>query len=195
VGDELQKAVAPVVEALGLELVDLELRSGLLRVVVDRDGGVDLDSISVATRQLSGLLDELDPVPGSRYTLEVSSPGLERPLKTTAQFARAVGEEVMVRTLPSAGLDRRIRGRLEEAGPEGVVVSGEGLPEEGYRIAYSDIERARTVFDWGPAVRQKPGAKHGSQSTKAAGTAGPSDRDQVQDKQVPDKHSDKAVAS
>jgi ribosome maturation factor RimP len=153
-GDELQEAVAPVVEGLGLELVDLELRPGLLRVVVDRQGGVDLDLVSKATRELSDVLDGHDPMPGRRYTLEVSSPGLERPLRTPEQFARAVGEQVSVRTMPSAGLDRRIRGTLSVADADGVVLTGDGLPEDGSRIAYSDIERARTVFEWGPAVRR-----------------------------------------
>jgi N utilization substance protein A len=114
-GDELQQAVAPVVEALGLELVDLELRPGLLRVVVDRQGGVDLDSVSEATRQLSGLLDRHDPMPGRRYTLEVSSPGLERPLRTPEQFSRALGEQIMVRTQPDSGLERRVKGVLSAA--------------------------------------------------------------------------------
>jgi ribosome maturation factor RimP len=162
--EELQAAVAPVVEGLGLELVDLEMRPGLLRVVVDRQGGVDLDSVSKVTKELSGLLDSHDPMPGSRYTLEVSSPGLERPLRTPEQFARAVGEQVSVRTLPTAGLDRRMHGVLAVADPigadtdgadtGGIVLTGEGLPEDGVRIAYSDIERARTVFEWGPALRR-----------------------------------------
>lgn len=153
-GDELQAAVAPVVESLGLELVDVELRPGLLRVVVDRQGGVDLDSVSQVTKELSGVLDSHDPMPGSRYTLEVSSPGLERPLRTPEQFARAVGEQVSVRTLPTAGLDRRIRGMLSVADADGVVLTGDGLPEDGSRIAYTDIERARTVFEWGPTLRR-----------------------------------------
>jgi ribosome maturation factor RimP len=84
----------------------------------------------------------------------VSSPGLERPLRTPEQFARAVGEKVSVRTLPSAGLDRRISGTLSVADSDGVVLTGEGLSEEGSRIAYSEIERARTVFEWGPALRR-----------------------------------------
>jgi ribosome maturation factor RimP len=152
--DELQARVAPVVESLGLELVDVELRPGLLRVVVDRQGGVDLDSVSKVTKELSGVLDSHDPMPGSRYTLEVSSPGLERPLRTPEQFTKAVGEQVSVRTQPTAGLDRRIRGVLSVADTDGIVLTGDGLPEDGARIAYSDIERARTVFEWGPALRR-----------------------------------------
>jgi len=171
--DELQDEVAPVVEALGLELVDLELRPGLLRVVVDREGGVDLDTVSDATRELSGLLDRHDPMSGSRYTLEVSSPGLERPLKTPAQFARAVGEQVMVRTQPDSGLERRVRGALTAADEEAAVVTGDGLPEGGLRIAYADIERARTVFEWGPAPRPGQAAKPRSRSTEPATKARP----------------------
>ena len=150
-GDELQDTIAPMVEALGLELVDLEVRPGVVKVVIDREGGVDLDAISGATREISSLFDRKDPMPGGRYTLEVSSPGLERPLKTPAQFARAVGEEVTLRTIPSAGLERRLRGTLESADDQGVVLTGEGMPVGGSRISYADIERARTVFEWGAA--------------------------------------------
>ncbi len=178
-GDELQQAVAPVVEALGLELVDVELRPGLLRVVVDRDGGVDLDSVSVATKELSSLLDRHDPMPGSRYTLEVSSPGLERPLKTPEQFERAVGELVMVRTLPDSGLERRVRGTLQAADSEAVVVTGDGLPVEGLRINYSDVERARTVFEWGPAPRPGSSARPTSRSTKPASKGRPASKKAV----------------
>ncbi len=177
-GDELQQAVAPVVESLGLELVDVELRPGLLRVVVDRQGGVDLDSVSEATRQLSGLLDRHDPMPGRRYTLEVSSPGLERPLRTPEQFARAVGEQVMVRTQPDSGLERRVCGALVAADDEAVTVSGEGMPEGGLRIAYADVERARTVFEWGPAPR--PGTqKQTSRSTDPAAKSRPTSKKAV----------------
>jgi len=178
-GDELQQPVAPVVEALGLELVDLELRPGLLRVVVDRQGGVDLDSVSEATRQLSGLLDRHDPMPGSRYTLEVSSPGLERPLRTREQFSRALGEQIMVRTQPDSGLERRIKGVLVSADSEAVVVSGDGLPEDGLRIAYTDVERARTVFEWGPAPRPGSAAKQTSRSTDSGAKARPTSKKTV----------------
>jgi len=160
----MQETVAPVVEALGLELVELNFNRGLLRVTVDRDGGVDLDSIADVTREVSNALDRNDIVPGGRYTLEVSSPGLERPLKTPAQFARAVGEEVVVRTLGNSGLERRVTGALESADDKGIVVAGAQTPDARVHIAYSDIERARTVFEWGSAP--KPAAQPKSRSTK-----------------------------
>jgi len=173
VGDELYDAVAPVVESLGLELVDLELRPGIVRVVVDTDGGVDLDAVSNATRLVSGVLDVNDPMDG-RYTLEVSSPGLERQLKTQSQWKRAVGEEVTLRTLAESGLDRRIKGTLEAADSDGVVVSG-GDAGVGVRIAYADIERARTVFEWGS--QPPPGTKPGHRSTKRS-HVGPGEKQQ-----------------
>jgi ribosome maturation factor RimP len=148
-------------------------------VVVDRPGGVDLDSVSEATRQVSSLLDRHDPMPDRRYTLEVSSPGLERPLRTPEQFSRALGEQVMVRTQPDAGLERRVRGVLVAADDEALVVTGDGLPEDGLRIAYTDVERARTVFEWGPAPRPGRAAKQTSRSTDAAAKARPTSKKAV----------------
>jgi ribosome maturation factor RimP len=179
VSDELQEAVAPVVEARGLELVDLELRPGLVRVVIDCEGGVDLDSVSDLTREISAVLDHHDPMPESRYTLEVSSPGLERPLRKREHFERAVGEEVVVRTHPSAELERRVRGTLFAADAYGIVLKAEDLPEDGFRVAYGDIERARTVFDWGPAPRPGSVARPKSRSTKPASAAGPVSKKKV----------------
>lgn len=170
-GDELQEAVAPVVESLGLELVDLNFNRGLLRVTVDREGGADLDAISEATREISNALDRDDIVPGGRYTLEVSSPGLERPLKTAAQFRRAVGEEVVVRTLATSGLERRLRGTLQVAESDAIVIAGSELPDGGLRISLNDIERARTVFEWGPPP--KPASPPKSRSTKTGSKADP----------------------
>jgi ribosome maturation factor RimP len=171
VGDELQEAVAPVVESLGLELVELNFNRGLLRVTVDRSGGVDLDTIALATREVSNALDRDDVVPGGRYTLEVSSPGLERPLKSPAQFERAVGEQVVVRTLAQSGLERRLRGTLAAAEADAIVLSGSDLPDGSVRIAYADIERARTVFEWGPPP--KPASPPKSRSTKPGRKADP----------------------
>ncbi len=82
---------------------------GVLAVTVDRAGGVDLDALTTANRAVSRALDELDPIPG-RYSLEVSSPGLERPLRTPAHFARAIGETITVKTRPQVPGERRRRG-------------------------------------------------------------------------------------
>ena len=104
---DLFALLQPVVTGVGLELVDVELKAGVLQVTVDRDGGVDLEALTDANRAVSTLLDEIDPIPG-RYSLEVSSPGIERPLRTPAQFAKAVGSTVSVKTRPQVPGERRL---------------------------------------------------------------------------------------
>ncbi|HLH28092.1 MAG TPA: ribosome maturation factor RimP [Acidimicrobiales bacterium] len=195
--DELLTALQPVVEPLGLELVDVERRGAVLLVTVDRPGGVDLDALTTANRAVSRALDDLDPIPG-RYSLEVSSPGLERRLRTPAHFTRAIGETVTVKTRPQVPGERRRRGRLVSADEEGFELltseggrgaGGEGGAPDGadradaceqaerVRFSYSEVDRVRTVFEWGPAsagarrataapaaaraARARPGGRHG----------------------------------
>jgi ribosome maturation factor RimP len=179
VGDELFDILAPTVTGLGLELVDLELRAGLLRVVVDRPGGADLDTISSVTRAVSEVLDRNDPFPGHRYTLEVSSPGVERPLRTPAHFARAVGEMVSVRTVAGGQGERRVQGVLAAVDDDGIVLTGTGLPEEGRRLGFDDIERARTVFEWGARTRPAPARRKGAARRRADGTGSGGDRERI----------------
>jgi ribosome maturation factor RimP len=148
--EELVAHLQPVLAAADLELVDVELRSGVLLVTVDRDGGVDLEALTEANRAVSTRLDELDPIPG-RYTLEVSSPGVERNLRTPVHFAKAVGETVTVKTRPQVPGERRLRGVLVAADDHGLRLAVEGGAEDGVSLSYSDIDKARTVFVWGPA--------------------------------------------
>jgi ribosome maturation factor RimP len=150
VDDELADLLASAVGPLGLELADLELRSTTVRVAVDRVGGVDLDAIATATRAVSEVLDAHDPFPGKRYTLEVSSPGVERKLRTPKHFERAVGEKVSVRTTTGDKGERRVTGVLVSADADGFVVAADDLPGGERRLSYDEVERARTVFEWGP---------------------------------------------
>ena len=155
VATRVQELVEPVLASEGLELVEILYAGAQLRVFVDRPGGIDLDTLTEVTTRVSRLLDEHDPVPG-RYTLEVSSPGLERPLRTPEHFRRFLGSTVSVKTRPEVGGDRRQRGRLDAADDQGIVItSSEGGSPAPRRLAYGDIEQARTVFEWGPAP--KPG--------------------------------------
>ena len=130
VSDRVRDLVAPICTDLGLELYDVEHAAGKVRVTVDKPGGVDLEALSVATRLISRELDERDPVPG-RYQLEVSSPGLERPLRTPAHYQRAVGQPVSIRLLPGHGEERRVAGVVVEADEAAVTVE----PEGGERVA------------------------------------------------------------
>jgi ribosome maturation factor RimP len=157
--ERVHQLVAPVLGDLGLDLYDLDYVGGTLRVTVDRSGGVDLDTIALATRLISRELDHADPVPG-RYTLEVTSPGLERPLRTPRHFAAAVGTTVAIRTHPEVEGERRVQGVVAAADDDGVVVRTESGVER--RLAYEEIERARTVFEWGATPRPAKRKAHAS---------------------------------
>ena len=150
--------VEPLLIDDGLELVDCELKPGLLRITVDGPEGLDADTLGQTSRRLSRLLDDRDPIEG-RYTLEVSTPGLERTLRTPEHFRRAVGALVSVRTHPETDGERRVKGTLTSADDAGIVVTTttESDRQSSRTIAYADIERARTVFEWGP--QPKPGSK------------------------------------
>jgi len=165
--EDLFATLQPVMAAAQLELVDVELKSGVLLVTVDRAGGVDLEALTDANRAASTLLDELDPIPG-KYSLEVSSPGIERTLRTPAHFVKAVGEMVTVKTRPQVPGDRRLRGRLLAADDEGFELAIDGAAEGRVRLSYPDIDRARTVFVWGPEPR--PGVGRSAGSTKKSAT-------------------------
>jgi len=162
---DLFALLQPVVTGADLELVDVEMKSGVLQVTVDREGGVDLQALTDANRAVSTLLDEVDPIPG-RYSLEVSSPGIERPLRTPAHFAKAVGSTVSVKTRPQVPGERRLRGLVVSSDDDGFAIAVEGSAGEPVRLAYADVDRVRTVFVWGgqdtpgkPAPKQKPGQK------------------------------------
>jgi len=166
------RSVEPVVGALGLSLYDVELtgsgRTRVLRVLVDRPGGIDLEGIAAATEAISPVLDRppLDALVPGPYALEVSSPGLERPLRTPAHFGDAVGETISVKT--RAGDDgpaRRVRGVLSGAGDSGFdLVLDDGGTEH---VDYDDVAQARTVFEWGPQPKRGR-TKKTSNSRKAS---------------------------
>jgi len=168
VTERVRDLVEAPLAASGAELVDVELKGHTLCVFVDRPGGIDLDAVTDATQLVSRVLDEHDPVPG-HYTLQVSSPGVERPLRTPAQFRRFVGTEISVRTHAGVEGERRVEGVLTAADDAGVVVraraADSGEPRD-RALSYGDIERARTVFTWGPAP--KPGRPQSKQKKKAA---------------------------
>lgn len=164
---QLHDLVAPLLADLDIEIYDLEHGGGVLRITVDRPGGIDLEAIALATRIVSRELDHADPLPG-RYTLEVSSPGLERALRTPEHFRRVVGSTIALRTHPHVAGERRVQGILRDADSDGITVFVTEGPEAGERrFALDDVERARTVFTWGPAP------KPGSSSARAAKRAAP----------------------
>jgi ribosome maturation factor RimP len=143
---DLRKLLEPGVKAVGFELVDVELvgshHSPTLRVYIDSPTGVNVDDCARVSRQLSALLDVEDPLPG-QYTLEVSSPGLDRPLVTPEDFRRYVGETIKVKMQqPEPGGRRNFSGRLVDVAADHVVVE---VDKEQFDLAFDGMERARLV--------------------------------------------------
>jgi ribosome maturation factor RimP len=150
---EVDAMVRPVVEAAGLELVEVDLHREhgrrVLRVTVDREGGVDLDTIGDVSGRIGRRLDleGFDPGP---YDLEVSSPGLERPLQGRRDFERRLGERVTVRTGRPIEGNRTHQGPIVAADDRAVRIATDAGERE---LAYEDITSARTVFEWGAERR------------------------------------------
>ena len=113
--ESLRQLLAPVVESLGFELWHLEMvgggTNGLLRVYIDHENGIDLNDCERVSREISAVMDVEDPLQ-SRYRLEVSSPGLDRPLVTQAHFERFVGEQVRVTLYAPIEGSRKYKGVL-----------------------------------------------------------------------------------
>jgi|SRR5665213_956460 len=161
---EWDTTLRPMLSPLGLELYDVEFSAGTLNVVVNKTGGVDLESLTKANRTISEWLDANDPI-ASRYTLDVSSPGLERRLRTPLHFKSAIGEVVTLRELRGDEATRRLEGTLRAADEKSVTLDDNELGV--VTIAIDAIERARTVFAWGavkPATTK--GAKTSTTSKK-----------------------------
>ena len=164
--EEIQALLAPTVASLGLELLGVEFvpssNSALLRLYIDVEGRhVGIEDCEAASREVAALLDLEDPI-ASEYTLEVSSPGIDRPLFTIAQFARYIGEEAKITLrLPQDGR-RRLLGRIVRVDGSNVVIAEDKAE---YVVAQDNIEKARLVPDLvalGLAAQpKKPGGQRG----------------------------------
>jgi ribosome maturation factor RimP len=159
--DQLQGLLAPAIEALGqgVALWGIEFTSGpgsaLLRVYIDAgERPVTIEDCEAVSREISALLDVEDPIPGN-YTLEVSSPGIDRPLFTLEQFARHAGERVRITLGLAVDNRRRVQGTI--VGVEGGAVVVAGDSGEPIAVAHENIQKARLVPDYGP--KPKPGRK------------------------------------
>ena len=141
--------------ALGYEVVELEFhpqgRGGLLRVYIDKEEGVTVDDCEIVSKQVSAVLDVEDPIPG-HYTLEVSSPGLDRPLRKAADFARFTGQQARIDLeLPLEGR-RRFSGALRGCEADEVTIEVDGVE---HRLPLSGIAKARLVPDLGNELKHR----------------------------------------
>jgi len=161
--DRVRALVEPIASDLGLDVYDIERRGATIRVTLDTppgsDSGITLDTLSLATRLVSRELDHDDPIAG-HYTLEVTSPGLERPLRTPAHFRREVGKDVTVRLRDPQADPRRVQGRLVAADDRAATL----LLDDGTErvIEFDAVDKARTVVEWDPKPKpgKGPGKKH-----------------------------------
>jgi ribosome maturation factor RimP len=142
--DEVHAVVAPLAAAEGMDLEDVEItlagRRRLLRVVVDADGGVDLDAVARLTTAVSEALDDADLMGGAPYTLEVTSPGVDRPLAEPRHWRRAADRLV---TVQASG--RELTGRVVSADEDGVVLDVRGGRE---RYPYADLGAGRVQVEF-----------------------------------------------
>jgi ribosome maturation factor RimP len=152
---DIRALAETVLDDVGLQLWDVDVTADVVKILVERDGGVDLDALTVANEVLSGLLDAHDElVPSNAYQLVVSSPGLERSLRTPEQYRRYLGTTVAVKT--SAAIDgvRRHRGVLRAVSAEGIELVAETTPKgRPLSLGFDQIDRTLTVVDWAEALK------------------------------------------
>jgi len=153
--DKLKAFLKPEVERLGYELVDLEYagnnRSAVLRVFIDQEAGITLDDCEKVSNEVGAVLDVEDPIPGE-YNLEISSPGLDRPLTEPEHFDRYRGERVKLRMEKSFVGRRRLTGLLEGMENDEVVLNIDG---EQHSVPFASVEMARLAPDYDAELRRK----------------------------------------
>lgn len=145
---QLQAIIEPAVTALGYELVGIEHLSqgkhSVLRVYIDHENGISVDDCADVSHQVSAVLDVEDPITGL-YTLEVSSPGLDRPLFSEAHYQRYVGSLAELRLRSPLDGRRKFKGRLQAVQDGQVVIEVDGVE---YSVALDNIDKANLVHEW-----------------------------------------------
>ncbi len=143
--EQLQDILTPVIEALGYKCWGIEYaaqgRHSVLRVYIDHENGILVDDCEVVSRQLSAVMDVEDPI-SSEYTLEVSSPGIDRPLFTLEQFAQYIGEQVKIKLRSPVEERRSYQGLIRSVEDQDVVVQ---VDEYEYLLPIDLIEKANIL--------------------------------------------------
>ncbi len=143
--DRLAEELTGPISALGLDLEAVDLTSAgkrrVLRVAIDRDGGVTMDDIADATREVSRILDDTDLMGRQAYTLEVSSPGVDRPLTLPRHWRRNTGR--LVKVSPREG--EPVTGRIVATDDEGAVLDVEGSER---RVEYAGVKKAKVQIEF-----------------------------------------------
>ncbi len=133
--EDIKKDIFVIVESLGFSVYDIEVKMGKLTIYIDREQGVTIDDCELVSKNISALLDVKDPFPAS-YILEVSSPGINRKLKTREHFERAVGKKCVVHTHFPVDNTKVFRGILTECNESGICIGNR-------KIDFENIKKAR----------------------------------------------------
>ncbi len=140
--EQLKELLTPLVEDLGYTLWGVQYlqgRGAVLRLFIDHDEGITVDDCARVSQEVSGLLDVEDPIPGE-YNLEISSPGLDRPIFELSQFDRYLGEDVQLKLLAPVAGKRKMTATLVAVDGDTLVVTLDG---DTLRVPYSQVDRAR----------------------------------------------------
>jgi len=147
--EEIRGLVAPVADSAGVDLVDVSIKGAgpkqKVRIVVDRKGGIEMDQLTAVSRQVSELLDVADPIAG-RFTLEVTSPGVDWPLKRQADFDRVEGRDVLIhRSAESDRAPQQVRGKVTGTDERGVLLQ---TKQGSTHVPYDEIAKANQTLPW-----------------------------------------------
>jgi ribosome maturation factor RimP len=151
IAQKLWDRIDPYVAAEGIELDDVEILGGgqIVRITIDSAEPVGVDRIAELSRGISRSIDADDPFKNS-YTLEVSSPGLERKLTRPRHFEKSVGNHVKVKTFREVGGTKEHKGIITSSGETGFTVD---IDDQNREISYDDVSSARTIFVWEKGAR------------------------------------------
>ena len=145
---QITAIIEPAVTALGFEMVGVEHiaqgRHSLLRVYIDHPDGIDVEDCADVSRQVSAVLDVEDPIKGE-YTLEVSSPGLDRPLFSDEQFARFTGQLADLRLRVAQEGRRKFRGRMLGVEDGRLRIEVDGVE---YTVLLDNVDKAHLIHEW-----------------------------------------------
>jgi len=148
IAGKVAQAVEPIIEELGCELVEVEYLSEhgrwVLRITADKEGGITLEDCARISREVENGIEVADTVPHA-YVLEVSSPGLNRPLTRRKDFSRAVGQKVKVRTATPLGGRRNFSGQLQAFSDDTLYLRVDGKE---VLLALKDVEKANLVYEF-----------------------------------------------
>jgi ribosome maturation factor RimP len=156
--DKIWALLEPMVVKQGYEIVELEAhaaKNGIVRVYLDSKDGVSLDKCAEFSRAFSELLDAEDPIK-SNYTLEVSSPGLNRPLRKAAHFKKAIGEEVQLKVARPGGKLQKLRGKLVAADEASIQIKNQ--VGSMHAVALTDVRAANVIYDVAAALKAHSGS-------------------------------------